>query len=111
MNHANYKRDAENTIGPAIGYNDPRGAAETRQAEIPHQLEKLERTLKGCMQGLDTLGAKLENSVMRPDTANDCAKEPAPVPSTALGSSLQAMTQAAAHLNARIQSMTVRLEV
>lgn len=98
--------------GGSIGYRDPPAmVAETRQAEIPNQMEALERTLKGCLQGLDVLGAKLENSVMRPENTNDCAQEPSPPNATAMGGYLRSMTQVAAHLNARIQSMTQRLEV
>ena len=99
--------------------NQPKGldnysagqAVEARQAEIPNQMEALERTLKGCLQGLDVLGAKLENSVMRPECASEGADAPSPPNATAIGGYLRSMTQIAAHLNARIQSMTQRLEV
>jgi hypothetical protein len=110
--------------GYAIGPKDARysneepnygrvgGIAETaRQAEIPHQIEKLERTLKGCMQGLDTLGAKLEGSVMRSEVPSEGKAEPAGIQATTLGTILQNLTHVAAHLNARIQSMAQRLEV
>jgi hypothetical protein len=82
-----------------------------RQAEIPHQIEKLERTLKGCMQGLDTLGAKLEGSVMRSEVPSDSKAEPAGIQATTLGTILQNLTNVAARLNERIQSMAARLEV
>jgi hypothetical protein len=88
------------------------GAADVRQAEIPHQMQILENTLKGCAQGLDTLSAKLEGSVMRstpPQTSG--ANSPTPVPSTPYGSRLQELASFAAILNERIQSLSARLEV
>jgi L-rhamnose isomerase len=44
---------------------------DVRTTEIPHQMECVERTLKGCEQGLETLEAKLLGSVLRqqPPTA------------------------------------------
>lgn len=87
------------------------GTAEVRQAEIPHQMEKLERTLKGCFEGLSVLGQRLEGSVMRPEPTTDSAKDPTVLQSTPLSTQLQNLTTTAAHLAARIQSMTARLEV
>jgi hypothetical protein len=116
--------DRTTTAGYAIGPKDARYANEephygrlggaieaARQPEIPHQLEKLERTLEGCMSGLENLGAKLEGSVMRSEAASDSAKEPSGIQSTTLGTALQQLTNTAARINARIQSMSARLEV
>jgi hypothetical protein len=86
-------------------------AAEVRPVEIPHQMEKLERTLKGCFEGLAMLSQRLECSVMRAEPPTDTAKEPTALQSTPLSGQLQSLTTTAAHLAARIQSMTARLEV
>lgn len=85
-----------------------------RAAEIPHELERLERTLKGCDQGLDTLAGKLEASVMRSQPPSPVAtgqSNPTAVPQTPYGSRLQELVAFAAVLNDRIQSINARLEV
>lgn len=103
-------------LGSAAGntYFD-RGApkVDQRAAEIPHELERLERTLKGCDQGLDTLAGKLEASVMRTQPPQPCAtgSTPSAVPQTPYGSRLQELVTFAAILNDRIQSINARLEV
>lgn len=87
---------------------------EQRAAEIPHEMDRLERTLKGCDQGLDTLAGKLEASVMRTQPPSPVAagqSNPTAVPQTPYGSRLQEMVSFAAVLNERIQSINARLEV
>jgi hypothetical protein len=88
---------------------------QARQAEIPHQLEKLECTMNGCMSGLEVLSAKLEGSVMRSEqpspTGKDSVSQIIGAPATAIGGALQNLCSYAARLNERIASMTARLEV
>lgn len=108
MNNAKYANEEPN-YGRAIGTVES-----ARQAEIPHQLEKLERTLNGCMNGLDVMGAKLEGSVMRsepPSPVGNDSNKIAGAPATAVGGTLQNLCNYAARLNERIASMTARLEV
>lgn len=100
--------------GAQMGYaNKPLGTVEARQAEIPHQMQMLENTLKGCYQGLDTLADRLESSVMRtlPPAPGANPTQPTAVAQTPHGSRLQEMTSAAAIVNERIQSLIARLEV
>jgi hypothetical protein len=105
--------------GAALGYasgnyaGDAAKVCEQRAAEIPQELDRLERTLKGCDQGLDTLAVKLESSVMRSQPPQPCATANAPsaVPQTPYGSRLQELVTFAAILNERIQSINARLEV
>lgn len=86
-----------------------------RAAEIPHELERLERTLKGCEQGLATLAGRLESSVMRSEppspVGNAAMGGPTAVPQTPYGSRIQELVSFAAVLNDRIQSINARLEV
>lgn len=81
-----------------------------REAEIPHQLECLERTLKGCMQGLETLVERL-GGVMRPDEPSSMTDAAVAAPVTQLAMRLQSLAGVAELVNSRIQSITARLEV
>ena len=101
-----------NAIGQISGGQNQ--AAEQRMADIPHQMERLDRTLDGCCKELGELAARLEGTVMRgeppsPD-ATDSNRTMA-TPSTPHGARLADMVATAARLCARIQSMTQRLEV
>jgi hypothetical protein len=90
------------------------GACEAqRQAEIPHQLERLGRTLEGCLKGLEVLSMKLESSVMRcePPSTVGCDNAITAGPTTPYGSRLHDFASMAANINARIESLTARLEV
>ena len=117
MNEVGYAEDAVMRQDRPRSYESLRELAkateQVRQAEIPHQLEKLERTLKGCMQGLESLGARLEASVMRGEATSpaDIAKEQDVLPFTGLGAHIRTLTSVAAEINARIQSISARLEV
>lgn len=100
-------------VGSVLG---AAAAAETRVAEIPHQLERIERTLKGCHQGLDHLADRLEASVMRGSEAMNTGNPkhsdaPQAVASTPTGSRLQDLCTSVAILNERIQGLINRLEV
>jgi hypothetical protein len=97
----------------ATGYASDARKEPQREAEIPHQMERLERTLKGCLQGLEGLGARLEGSVMRsePPSATAVERLATAAPITPHASRLHDMAGVAAIINERIQSMSARLEV
>lgn len=103
------------TLGYASSNRDRDAqVCEQRTAEIPHELERLERTLRGCEQGMETLVGRLEGSVMRcepPTPACTGQSGPIAVPQTPYGSRLQELVSFAAILNERIQSINARLEV
>jgi hypothetical protein len=101
-----------NAIGQLSCGQNP--AAEQRMAEIPHQLERLDRALDGCCKELGELAARLEGAVMRSEGPSPAANNTSQItvaPSTPYGSRLTDMVATAAMLCARIQSMTQRLEV
>jgi hypothetical protein len=101
-------------IGGAAGYGaDAKLCEAQRQAEIPHQMERLSRTLEGCLKGLEVLGEKLEASVMRGEPPQNAGQNgiTAAVPSTPYGSRLYELTSLAAIVSARIESLSQRLEV
>jgi hypothetical protein len=114
-----YGMQANNVQGRAAG--DARDMAmsqvkcEQRQAEIPSEFERLERTLKGCLQGVENLAERLQASVMRSEPpspiGNAACSTPTATPQTPYGSRLQELTSTAAIINARIQSLNARLEV
>lgn len=85
-----------------------------RQLEIPHQLERLERTLKGCMQGLDTLNDRLSTSILASEPPNKTSDprggELMAAPRSHLGSRIQELTSVTAMVNERIQGLIARLE-
>lgn len=84
-----------------------------RQLEIPHQLEMIERNLKGIAQGLDTLEGRLATSVLRgaaPVPGSIGGPAPSAVPSTPMGSRLQELASSLSLANERIQGMVGRLE-
>jgi hypothetical protein len=103
-----------------MNYAQPQMAADTksdagRMAEIPHEIECIERTLKGCYQGIETLDDRLSGSVARclpPHPVNDNKTSTVePVLQTPTARALHSITGQVADLNARIQSLIQRLEV
>jgi hypothetical protein len=114
-----YGKDCNSALGGAIGGYAAMGslktqACDTRMAEIPHEIECIERTLKGCYQGLDTLNERLSSSVARcepPSAVENKTASPQAVPQTATGRALQSLAAQVAEINARIQSLIARLEV
>jgi hypothetical protein len=102
-------------LGGAVGAMSAGNLCEAqKQAEIPYQLERLERTLQGCLQGVENLGARLESSVMRREPLSptaDCDGAIKAGPSTPYGSRLHDLAGVAAIINERIQSLSARLEV
>lgn len=103
-------------LGYASGsYNEARVQTEqVRAAEIPHELERLERTLESCHKELSEFAMRLEGTVMRtepPSPAATGSNQLTAAPSTTYGARLSDMTATAAMLCARIQSMNQRLEV
>lgn len=105
--------DARYSASGSVGGSVIGAVEQQRAAEIPHELERLERTLKGIGQGVETLTGKLESSVMRSEPPSDCknASTPSAVPQTPYGSRLQELVSFAAILNERIQAINARLEV
>jgi hypothetical protein len=117
MNHGNYIGGA--CGGPAMmpgAYMQDKAVmvAEQikREAEIPRELDRLDRLLKGCAQGLDTLHGKLADSVMRSEPPSDAKAGNASTPAqTPYGSRLQELGSFASMLNDHIQALNARLEV
>lgn len=101
------------------GYGDAKLALgscdqQVRAAEIPHELEHLERTLKGCEQGLEMLIGRLEGSVMRcePPSPVDVGQiGPNAATQTPVGTRIRELVNVAALMNHRIQAINARLEV
>jgi len=113
MNHGNYAIGNDAKAQTSYKPGSSKAVSGSAVSEIPHQLECLERTLKGCFQGLDTLSSQLESSVMRPEPPSPVGKETSAeaLPNTPLGSQLRDLVRTAAQINARIESITQRLEV
>lgn len=108
------ERETMNAIGQISGGNDAKLAVEQKVADIPHQLERLDRTLDGCCKELGELAARLEGAVMRSEPPSPAAADSNRImtaPSTPYGARLADMVATAAMLCARIQSMNQRLEV
>ena len=108
------ERETMNAIGQISGGNDAKLAVEQKVADIPHQLELLDRKLDGCCKELGELAARLEGAVMRsepPSPDVNGSTQIMAAPSTPYGARLADMVATAAMLCARIQSMTQRLEV
>jgi hypothetical protein len=95
------------------GYNPGAiAAAEARQLEVPHQLEMLDRNIKGIAQGIDHLESRLSESILRPvaPQAQANATSPVPVQNSHVGSRMQDANTLLALLNERVQSLIARLE-
>lgn len=101
--HANYG-------GSAVSMVEDKAAG--RQREVPHELECLERNMKGIFQGLDHLESRLSESVLRamPPAPPSTPSLPTAVVNTPLGNRLQEANSVLAGINERIQSFIARLE-
>lgn len=86
--------------------------AEARQLEVPHQMEMLDRNIKGIAQGLEHLENRLSESILRsqPPQPPGTAAAPTPVQSSSIGSRLQDTNTTLAALNDRVQNLIQRLE-
>lgn len=104
---------ATDSIGSIAGGLAGAKAEGARQLEIPAQIDRLERELKGCLQGLEHLESKLSASVLRSDPPSPVGTgipSPTAVMQTQVGNRLQELTNVASMLDASIRSILGRLE-
>jgi hypothetical protein len=87
-------------------------AAETRQAEVPHQIDMLQRNARGLAEVVGNLEMRL-GGVTRPEPpANQIEKAPVRnVPATGIGSQMQDVNDELVQIRVRAESILSRLEV
>jgi hypothetical protein len=111
MDYSYHNQMAEK-MAAAAQYDSGRLNGPVREPEIPHQMERLERALKDCHQAVESLGARLESTVMRSEPPTPTGGQLATAaPSTPHASRLHDMATLASMLRGRIESITMRLEV
>jgi hypothetical protein len=84
----------------------------TRQLEVPHQLDMLERNLAGVKDCMSALESRLAGTVLRPEAGIAGEKgQLRGAQSTPMSTSLQEANDTLVFLRGRIESMLSRMEV